>query len=197
MSTIMKPTPQDKRELNLNTKIKLPKDRYGLRIKDEEFKFSKSGNPMVVLTFEFVSPDTFTNFDGSVVNIAGVEVVSKMYLTLRIKDDNGNIDEKSSQKAFDRYCDIRNRLDVPVGDEGVDIENPPKVFKGLVIDAIVDTEEATQRKEATPEQKAQGKLGDEIKDNEGKPIRAYFTKVIEILGRADSSVANTSENRPY
>lgn len=190
MATLMKPTPADKRELNLNPKIKLPKERYTLRIKDEEFQMSKAGNPMLVLSFEFMAPDVFTHWDGSKVNIAGVELNKKMYMTLRVTDDKTKeVDPVATQKAFDRYCDLLGRLGKEIPAEGIDVENPPKLLKGTIIDAICDAEEFAQRKDPTPEQKAQGKLGDIIKDANGKEIKAYFTNVVDILGLGDASVA--------
>jgi hypothetical protein len=196
---IVKPTSKENRELNLNPKIKLPRDRYSLRIKDEEVSVSKKGNSMQVLTFEFVSPDTFINpVDGSTVNIGGVEINKKYYVPLQSKNDDGTVDEKKSQEAFDRYSDLRTKLGVPVDpDAGVDVENPPSVFKGLVIDAICDAEEVARRKDATPEQRAKKQLGEIIKDASGQPVRAYFTNVVEILGLADSSATAAASSRPY
>ena len=189
----MKPTPADKREVNLHSKIKLPKDRYTLRIKDEEFKMSAAGNPMIILTPEFVSPDSFVAADGSTVNIAGVEL-NKEYITLRTKDkETGEVDLVKSQKMFDRYADLRAKLGVPIDDEGVDIENPPKVFKGLVISAICDSEESAQRKEPTVEQRSKGQLGDILKDDDGNEIKFFRSKVVTILGLGSANVAGATK----
>jgi len=187
---IMKPTPADQKETNLNGKIKLAKDNYGIRFKDEEFKMSSTGNPMIVLTSEFVYPESFTAPDGSKVNIAGVEL-RKHYIVLRVKDkETGEIDAKKSQDAFNRYCDLRKALGIPVDEqEGIDIENPPKVFKGLVADAICDGEEYVQRKEPTPEQRSKGQLGDIIKDSNGNEIKSYSPVIVSILGAGNTSLA--------
>lgn len=189
----MRATPKDKREVNLNKNIKLPRNMYSLRIKQEEFKISSKDNPMIVLTYEFIAPETFVNpVDNSIVNIAGVEVHQKRYITLSVKDD-----AEKSQKMFDQYSDLRDQLGKPIGpDEDVDINNPPKVFEGLVIDAICDGVEYVQRKDPTPAQKAKGEPGDPILVD-GKQVKAYLTEVKEILGLSNAATANAAANRPY
>lgn len=188
---IVKPTPADKREVNLSLKIKLPRNRYTLRIKNEEFKMSAGGNPMIVLSTEFVAPDKITAGDGSTVNIAGQEL-NKHYITLRVKDKStGEIDVKKSQAAFDRYADLRASLGVPVPDEGIDIENPDKVLQGKIIDAICDGEEYAQRQDPTPEQKAKGEMGSVIRDAQGNELKGYRSIIVSILGEGDSSVGNS------
>lgn len=200
MTTLMKPTPRDQRQLNLTPQIKLPKDRYTLRIKDEEFKISGAkdegagNNPMLVLKFEFIAPDSFKGPNNETVNIAGIEVVKAMYLVLSVNGPGGVKDEEKSQKAFDRYCDLLTKLGIEVPAEGIDVNNPPRLLKGKIVDAICDAEEFEQRKDQTPEQKAQGKPGDLITDSEGKPIKAYFTNVVTILGLGDASLAS---NKPF
>jgi len=192
---VMKPTPADKREVNLNPRIRLPRNRYTVRIKEETFKMSNAkgdgegNNPMIVLTAELVAPDTFIANDGSTVNIAGVEL-QKQYITLRVNGPGGVVDAKKSQEAFDRYADLRTLLGVPIGDEGVDVDNPPKVFVGKVVDAICEGEESVQRTDPTPEQMKKGELGSPIKDASGKELKSYRPKITAILGLADASVAS-------
>lgn len=194
MSTIMKAQASSDRELNLNPKIRLPKNRYALRIKEEEFKLSNSkgakggNNPMLVLTFEYVAPDSIQGNQGERINIAGVEINQKKYMVLSVKDEEtGEVDPERSQKAFNQYGDLCNLLGVDIS-EGVDIENPPKKLKGLVVDAIVESEEYEQRMDPTPEQAKAGKKGELIKDADGSPIKAYFTKVVDIRGLGDQSL---------
>lgn len=193
MSNIVKPTPKDKRETNLNPSIELPRDRYAVRIKEETFEISKrSGNPMIVLTPELVSPDSFVNpVDGSKVNIAGVEL-KKMYLTLSSKEG-----PEKSQKCFDMYSDMRDKFGEPIGEEGVDINNPPKTFKGKVVDAICASEEFIQRKNPTADQVAKGQPGDPILDQNGNQIKSYFAYVVNVLGLANGDAVAAAGNRPY
>lgn len=198
MSNIVKPTPKDKRETNLNPSIELPRDRYAVRIKEETFEISKSkGNPMVVLIPEIVSPDHIINpVDGGRVNIAGVEL-KKMYLTLSSKEGSDK-----SQKCIDMYCDIREKFGEPVGEDGVDINNPPKVFKGKVVDCICGSEEFIQRKKPTAEQLAKNQPGDPILDQNGNQIKSYFPCVMSpysanVLGLSNSDAVAAASNRPY
>jgi hypothetical protein len=189
-AAIFKSTPKDKREVTLNPSIKLPRDRYTVRIKEESFEISKaSGNPMIVLTCELVSPDSFVNpVDGGKVNIGGVELAKK-YVVLSSKKG-----EAEAQANFDRYADMRDKLGVPIGDEGVDINNPPKVFVGKVIDAICDGEEFIQRKDPTPDQRAKGEQGNPITDTAGNQIKSYKPIIVNILGLADG---NGASNKPF
>lgn len=181
MATIVKAIAPDKIELNLNSRIKLPRDRYALRIKDEEFKVSANGNPMIVLTYEFIAPDFVLGPNGEKVNIAGVEL-RPMYLTLASKED-----KEKSDNLFKRYSDLRALLGVPVPDEGVDIDNPPKVFKGLTVQAICDSKEYAQRKDPTPEQRAKKEPGDKILDEDDKEIKGFNHEVIEVIGLSKSA----------
>lgn len=198
MANIYKQSAPETREVNLNATIKLPRERYTIRVKEEKFEISKnSGNPMIVLTSELAAPSSIKLFDGTTVNIAGVEL-QKQYITLRAKDEKGEVDLKKSQSLFDRYAELRALCNVPVGDEGVDIENPPKAFEGLVLDAICDGEELVMRKDPTPEQKARKEMGDPIKDANGKPIISYRAYVVKILGSADPEIARSiGENKPF
>lgn len=192
MANIYKPTPSDQKEVTLNKTIKLPRQRYGLRVKEETFAVSKQGNNMIVLTLEIVSPEFFTNpVDGSKVSIAGCEL-RKHYLTLNVKDD-----AKKSQNMFDNYSKLCDKLGKPIGEEGLDIDNPPKRFEGMIVDAICDGKEYVQRTDPTPEQKKNNELGDPIKDAKGKDIVAYSAELVEILGPADESVAASAATKPY
>lgn len=204
MATIVKPTPKESRESNLNPKIRLPRQRYSCRFTEETFEISKQkpdgsgNNPMVVLSSEIVAPDTINSpDDGSRINVAGA-TLKKQYLTLRVKKSDGTIDEKKSQDAFDRYSKIRELLGIPVDEnEGIDVENPPKVFKGIVYDAILDSDTVVQRASPTPEQRAKGQPGDEIKGADNRSLSIYFPYVVDILGLADAEATAKGNSRPF
>lgn len=205
MATIVKPTPTEQREKNLNIKTKLPRDRYAVRFISEEFEISKikadtglGGNPMIVLKGEIVAPDVIKNpVDGSLLNIAGTEL-KPQYFSLRVRNKDGTQNEESSKKAFDRYSDLRTLLGVPIDEnEGIDVENPPKVFKGIVADCVCDSQVVSQRKDPTPEQRAKNQLGDVIKDASGKELNLYFPYIVDILGLADASAVSSAANKPY
>ncbi len=186
----MLPTPKDKRATGLNKRIKLPRNRYTIRIVEEKFEISKAGNPMLVLTPEIVAPDTFTNpVDGSTVNISGTKL-KPVYVTLAVAGD-----DKKSQAMFDRYSDLRDKAGKPIDkDVGVDVNNPPKALEGVLFDAMCDGKEYTQNQDPTPAQAAKGERGAPILDADGKPMKGYSCEVVEILGPADPSIAGS---RPY
>lgn len=188
---ILKATPESEREVGLTGRMKLPKERYAVRILEEEFKISNnSGNPMIVLVGEIVAPDSFKDpVTGATVNIHGTEL-DDFYLVLSdVKD------AKKAQANFNRYADTRKRVGNPVPEEGIDVDNPPTdVFKGLILDCICDSEEQMQRKDPTPEQKAKKEMGDPLLDAQGKKMMYYRHKIKEILGLADPSIGGKS---PY
>jgi hypothetical protein len=192
-SSVFKPTPKDKREVTLNKDVKLPRERYAVRIIEEKFEVSKtSGNPMIVLTGEIVAPETFVNpADGTAITISGVKLRPK-YVVL-----SSNESPEKAQANFDRYSDLREKLGVPIGEEGVDINNPPKVFEGLIIDAICSGKEYSPRKDPTPEQRAKKQMGSPINGPDGKPIVSYMSEIDEIRGLADEQILATASNKPF
>ena len=194
---VYKATAQDKRVVELNKDIQLPKDRYTIRVKDVEYGPSSKGNFMFTWTPELVWPDTFVAGNGTIVSIAGKDL-KKQYIALKIKNpETGQWDMEATQKAVDRYFDQLDKWGVDtteMRESGIDLNNPPKVIKGLVLDAICGSDEYVRRKDPTPEQKAQNKQGDIIKGADGKEIKSYTAVVYEILGPGDSSVA---ANKPF
>lgn len=189
---VFKPTPQDQRTTVLNASKQLPKNAYAVRFTDEKNSPSKStGNPMVTLEAEIVSPETIVSpFTGETLEIAGAKV-KPTYMSLQVKDpDTGEIDTKGTQAAIDRYADYMKRCGLDVPKEGIDNENPVMGFKGKVVDVILDSEEFIQRTTPTPEQKAAGKPGDEIKGQDGKPIKSYKPFIAQVLGPSSVDVSH-------
>lgn len=188
---IYKATPQEERTSTLNASKQLPKNQYAVRFTDEKASPSKStGNPMVTLEAEIVAPDTIVSpFTGETLEIAGYKI-KPVYMSLQAKNEDGSVDKEKTQQAVDRYTDYMKRCGLDVPEEGIDTENPVMGFKGKVIDVILDSEEFVQRATPTPEQKAAGKLGDEIKGQDGKPIKSYKPWITMVLGPSSVDVSN-------
>lgn len=187
----IKPTAPEKRTTALNASKQLPRNRYAIRFLDEKHSPSKSsGNPMVTLEAEIVSPETVVSpYTGETLEIVGAKV-KPVYMSLQSKDANGKVDMKGTQDAIDRYTDYMRKCGLEVPEEGIDPENPVMGFKGKVVDAILDAEEFIQRATPTPEQRAAGQPGDPIKDNDGKELKSYKPFIAMVLGPSNVDVSN-------
>jgi hypothetical protein len=82
-----------------SSKLKFPNDSdFIVRVTDESFAPSKSsGNPMITLDFEVVSPETKRNGDGVECLMAGV--TTKQYFVVQHLDKDGNIDAEKTKNA--------------------------------------------------------------------------------------------------
>lgn len=183
-----KPTAVEDRKQQINATHQLNRDRYVIRFTTEKCAPAKSppNNPCVTLEAEIVAsgtgePTIVSNYTGITLGIQGASC-KPMYLSLRSKKEDGSIDNEATQQAIDRFCDLRIKCGLEIPDEGVDPEQPPLGFKGVVVDAILDAEEFVQRKTPSPEQRAQGKPGDEILGQDGKPMKSYSIVIRNILG---------------
>lgn len=189
---VFKPTPQDQRTTVLNASKQLPRNQYTIRFTDEKNSPSKStGNPMVTLEAEIVFPETIVSpFTGETLEIAGAKI-KPIYMSLQVKDlETSAIDTTKTQQAIDRYTDFMKKCGLDIPEEGIDNENPVMGFKGKVVDVILDSEEFVQRATPTPEQKAAGKPGDEIKGQDGKPIKSYKPFITLLLGPSSVDVSH-------
>jgi hypothetical protein len=146
---------------------------------------------MQTLKSEIVGPDVVMNpIDGSKLSVSGA-TIKDYYVVL----GNPN-DPKKAQESFNRYCELRAKVGKPLPEgEGIDIENPPKIFSGLILDAILVADEYAQREDPTPEQRAKGELGAIIKDQDGNEIKSYNIAIAEILGLANVAVAGAIANK--
>lgn len=136
---------------NFNQSMRLPRDRYTLRLKSREFGISKSSqNPMVTLEWEVASPDK-VSINGQPVTVAGT-VQFKMYLPTRV-----NGDEEKTAKAHKRFADIYAKITGQPLTEWDD-ENPPLPAEGSLIDAVCSSKEEVDYKDdrKTPIKNADG-----------------------------------------
>jgi len=168
----------------LTMKDRLPRNRYTLRCVEEEFVQSKnSGNPMIHREWEIVLPEVVT-VDGKEKEIGGLKV--PQYHTIIVMEDGTRNDEKSD-KALDRFLTERRNLGLPADE--VDDENPPLDVKGMLVDAILSAEEQVARQDPTPEERAQGKkIGQPIKDADGKDIKNYRIRLEQVLGKSSAEI---------
>lgn len=187
---LLKPTPQSERTSTLNASKQLPRNRYAIRCIEEKFAPNNNGNPMVTLGFEIVSPETIVSpFTGETLEIAGAKL-KPQYATTGIKGDDGKFLMKDTQEAVNRYADFRTRCGLTNPDEGIDYENPPLGFKGLVFDAILDSEEFVQRATPTPEQRAASQPGTPILGVDNKEMKSHKPFISQILGPSNVDVSN-------
>lgn len=170
---------------NWNSKMFFPKDRYSITCIEEEFKKSDGGNPMLIRTWEIKHPETIQLGDKTV-NIGGTKVTQ--YVVTKVSDGEGGWDTQKSDKAFGRFRD--ELLSVGFSDPEIDDENPPVFMKGKTVEAVLYGKKSQSFKDPTPEQRAAGKrIGDPIKDVDGKDIVIYQIQIESILGLSEHQVA--------
>lgn len=188
---LYKPTPKEERTSQLNASKQLPRNQYAVRYLEETHTPSKrSGNPMVTLTAEIVHPETIVSpFTGETLEIAGAKL-KPQYFSLQAKNEDGSIDTKTTQKLINNYSDHMSKCRLTVPEEGIDPENPPMGFKGKVVDVILDSEEFVQRATPTPEQRAAGQPGDEIKGQDGQSLKSYKPFISMVLGPSSVDVSH-------
>jgi hypothetical protein len=173
-------------EINWNSKMAFPKDRYTIRCTEEKFGMNSNNNPMITREWEVVAPETVQIGD-QIVTVSGATI--QQYLTSKVKGDGGQWDSKRSDGAFARLRDDLKLL----GFEGeeIDDENPPLIAKGKVVEAILYGRVSKSFKEVTPEQRAKGQRnGDPIKDLDGKDVVVYQINIDSILGLSNAEVGS-------
>lgn len=188
MALVKKEDLQGKVEVKLSSDIPLPRDRYTARCCKEEAVLAKSsGNLQLVRTWEIVQPDSFV-YNGNVVKISGTQVIQ--YLPVKC------FEEKDGKSAADRTASAQDRLfkeNAKLGlAQEVDDEQPALECQGVIADVILASDEYVQRKEPTAEQRAAKQMGDPIKDANGKEIKRYTPRFVEVLGRS-----TLAANQPY
>ena len=167
-----------------NNKMPFPRERYQIRCVLEEFGLSSGDNPMITREFEILSPDTVPLGDRTV-SVGGRTVMQ--WRVVKVKDDAAK-----SDKSFGQLRDELLMAGYPHDGE-VDDENPPLYFKDKVFDAILYGKEDVSRRAPTPEQIKKGsKVGDPIKDANGKEIKTYQIQIDQILG-----LSTVETNKPY
>lgn len=177
--------------INWNATIPFPTDTcFVARITKATFGPSKSsGNPMITVESEVVSPETYTIGDQEV-NIAGVKVRPQYFTTKAVGDDGKT--ENARKRVFvstdPSAPSLWEKLELDGSKE--DPENPNvKQLEGLYIMVQMSSDEQVQRKTPTADQIAKAKKsgtrpeGDVMKNPKtGAKLVKYWPQVDEIFG---------------
>lgn len=188
--------------------IQFPTDsNFVNRITAVEFKKSKSsGNPMIQVDCEVISPET-VEVAGEMVNIAGVSTIN--YYTTMTPDD-----AEKSAKNLERLCGTKTdrpgllRILFPDKPEYADQFNPEnpdaemlKAMVGLCILTQMSPEKEEKTKNPTSEEIAKAKAKGEYPKGQvmkhpvtGKPLIAYRPQIKEIFALAPEGAA---AGKPY
>lgn len=169
----------------LNSKIEFPKDRYLLLCTDEKLAPSQGGNPMITRNWELISPEVI-EINGEQVSIGGTKFTEYLVVKNLTGDDKKTAAEKT---AASQARLVANYEKLGYTDD-IDDENPVLIAKGKYADWICGSDENVQCKAPTPEERAKGKkVGAPIKGPDGKDIKTYYPKAIELLGLAEKPSA--------
>lgn len=196
--------------------IQFPTDsNFVNRITGAEFKKSKSsGNPMLEIDFEVISPET-VEIAGEQINIAGV-MTKSYYTTKTFITDKGetSVDEEKSAKNLERLLSTKQDRpglirvlfpDKPEYADNFNPENPDaqmlKDMVGLCVLTQMSPKTEKRTKNPTLEQIATAKakreypVGDVMKHPvTGKELIAYRPEIREIFALAPEGAA---ANKPY
>jgi len=124
-------------EVTENARPFLPSNTYTIRVADAESRRSQAGNPMVVLTWEIVAPESIEDADLGTVRIAGLQF--REYLVFM-------------EKAAARIKRVHRTLSLP-SELDCDDENDPwgtvktdaDLYKGKAAYATIKTEKITKK----------------------------------------------------
>lgn len=165
------------------------KDRYVIRCINQEFAPSKKGKPMITLKWEVVG---YQEPDGSITE--NVERNGQTYTISGMQLTSYHVIEPGG--ALSMFFEFQGKMGL--NSESVDETNPTMEYVGIAAHAILSSEESMQRKAATEEQKAAGKLGDPILDENGEKIIHHRPKIDMFLGRANSpEIQEWCANNPF
>lgn len=167
------------------------RDRYVIRCTDKKFGPNSKGNPMVTLNWEVVgypnntgSVDTEITRNGQAYQIAGLRVQPSWFTLV-------------AGKALQSWIEFYEAANGPGSFTSVDPENPNIEFtEGLVMEAVLYTQEQVQRKELTDEEKADKRakneplLGDPIKDGDGKEVKSQQISIQSFLKKFTGDLGN-------
>ena len=124
-------------EVTENARPFLPSNTYTIRVADAESKTSNAGNPMVVLSWEIVAPESIEDADLGTVRIAGLQF--REYLVFM-------------EKAAARIKRVHRTLNLPAeincSDENEPwgtVETDADLYKGKAAYATIKTEKITKK----------------------------------------------------
>lgn len=148
-------------------KIRIPRDRYGLRVVEATFgKSFQKQTPFLKLTCEICTPDS-VRLGQTTAKIAGCVADKTFWLT---------------DKAISRLADFHKMLGIPldsIPDDEVEQKEYAKRYLGLGINALVTSKERPMTKEVD---NGDGTTSLEtIKDDFGNPIVSYSYEVGDVI----------------
>lgn len=177
-----------------NNKLIIPTaSDYTCRVTEASFGPSKgSGNPMITLSWELVSPKE-VEIAGKLVTIAGVSMRDSYHTTANPTDNAKN------QANQERIKDLFKKFGLD--DTSIDFNNPDiSSFRGKCLFCTVKSKKTEDRKAPTTAQieeaKASGKRaeGDVMKNPiTGEELVSYWPEITEIFGLAPEG----SVSAPY
>lgn len=166
-----------------NAKILFPADSdYSNRVLTAKYGPSNSsGNPMITLVMEVVSPQS-KNIAGVDTNIAGCKTTN--YYTVTSFNEDGSVNDENTKNCRERIT----KLYTDFGLEAPTDFNAPLDVKGFekkVVLTQMRSKITEQRKTPTAEQAAKKQQGDVMKHPvTGKPLIQYWPEIVEIFGLA-------------
>ena len=174
-----------------NTSVMFPQDNVVLRCIEQTFGPSKSsGNPMITLGYEIVSPESF-NIAGVDYSVQGLKITPGYYTTATL--DDAEKTKQNEERVFNSTSPERPSLYelFEIDTTGIDKNNPKLEFKGKLIHALLTSEVKEKTKSPTAEQLKKGlKIGDVIKNPKtGKPEVTFYPKIVKLYGIAESAVS--------
>lgn len=170
-----------------NADVQFPSDNcFTNRIMSIKVAPSNSGNPMLTIETELVSPTVY-EIGGEEVDITGVKATS--YVTYKVMDGD-EVDSEKTAKAQERTKELLVNLEVPEGDINWDNLGPVvSGLKGKTIMTQMNSRIDEQRKTPTSAQIAEAKkLGKRAEGDvmfhpkTNKKMVKYWPNIVEIFG---------------
>lgn len=166
----------------LDSKTRLPRDRYTLRLQKREFGVSKSsGNPMITNTWELASPNEVVGTNGTKIVVAGTTFTQ--YLPTVVYEDaqSKKRDDAKTSNAQKRFAEEYEKCGMKLTE--FDDENPPLLPEGVLVEAICSSKEEVDYKDdrKTP-----------IKNADGTDRKRLVHVMEQILGKS-----TTALNTPF
>jgi hypothetical protein len=124
-------------EVTENARPFLPSNTYTIRVADAESKTSQAGNPMVVLSWEIVAPESIEDDDLGNVRIAGLQF--REYLVFL---------EKSAARVKRLHRTLELSADLDCSDENDPwgtVQPNADIYKGKAAYATIKTEKVTKK----------------------------------------------------
>ncbi len=124
-------------EVTENARPFLPSNTYTIRVADAESRRSQAGNPMVVLTWEIVAPESIEDADLGTVRIAGLQF--RQYVVFIEK-------AASKVKQLHRTLNLPAELDCDDKDDpwGT-VKTDANLYRGKAAYATIKTEKITKK----------------------------------------------------